>query len=347
MLFDAALDPDRFLDFRSPGAQEWWYFDAISDDGDDALVLIWFAALPFDPAYGMAVKRHLAAPGRYEAPHPHDHCAINVSWYHKGRLAAYALNRYSKGAFEHRPDPFAISVAGNRLERDRCGYALHVETPALGGGRLAVDLRFVPAPESQPFERDLGTPASPHLWILAAPDGRFEGSLVRTGRAPRSLAFRGRGYHDHNAGAEELSLAMRRWEWGRVHHGLHTEIYYRAVPRDGRDQSLWITACEGRPAVIRDDVAFHGVQPRRSLYGVRHDRELTCVEDREGGGFGRWNRHCVDDGPFYQRWLSLFRGLDPDRDTEVFGITEILDTRRLHHPFFNWMIPFRLKTPKE
>src|SRR5437660_158294 len=64
----AVLDPDRFFDFRKPGAQEWWYFDAISDDGRDAIVLVWYAALPFDPDYGVAALRHLANPSRNPSP---------------------------------------------------------------------------------------------------------------------------------------------------------------------------------------------------------------------------------------------------------------------------------------
>jgi hypothetical protein len=51
---------------------------------------------------------------------------------------------------------------------------------------------------------------------------------------------------------------------------------------------------------------------------------------------------CVDDGPFYRRWLSDFR-VNSDREV---GISELLDTRRLHHPWLNWMIPYRLKRPK-
>ena len=30
----------------------------------------------------------------------------------------------------------------------------------------------------------------------------------------------------------------------------------------------------------------------------------------------------------------------------VTGIAELLDTRNLHKPWFNWMIPYRLKWPK-
>src|SRR4051812_12569084 len=45
---DTSADPDRFFDRATPGAHEWWYFDAIGDDGRDVLVIVWYAGLPFD-----------------------------------------------------------------------------------------------------------------------------------------------------------------------------------------------------------------------------------------------------------------------------------------------------------
>ncbi len=58
---------------------------------------------------------------------------------------------------------------------------------------------------------------------------------------------------------------------------------------------------------------------------------------------------CVDDGPFYRRWLAEFevdgrRGGPADGRSQ--GIAELLDTRNLHKPWFNWMIPYRLKWPR-
>lgn len=346
----ATSDPDRFLDYRTPGAQEWWYFDAISEDGRDALVLIWFAALPFDPAYGIAALRHLRDPGRVAAPRALDHCAIAVSWYRDGRTVAYALNRYRAGHFAHEPDPFAVAIAGNRLGRGPDGYALRVRTPAVDGkGRIEAHLHFRPAPGTAPFEQDLGTPGAPHLWLLAAPDCRVEGAVAVTGRARRELAFRGRGYHDHNAGAEEITRAMRRWHWGRVQVGPLTHVYYRAEPHQGQARALWITCRDGRPEAIRTRARIDEDGARRTLYGLRHGRRLR-VSDAAGGLVVDLGR-CVDDGPFYRRWVATYAPWGTahpagTRSADAAGVSEFLDTRNLHRPLFNWMIPYRLKRPE-
>lgn len=339
------LDPDRFFNFTTPGAQEWWYFDASSHDGRDALVLIWFAALPFDPSYGIAARKHLTNPDRYPAPFSLDHCAFNLCWYRDGRLIAYALNRYRHQAFEHSADPFSLTVAGNRIDRDDSGYSLHVETPALGGGTLKAHLRFTQKPGTEPFEQDLGTPGFPHLWILAAADNKVTGHVALHQPARNlSLDFQGRGYHDHNAGAQELSLAIRRWSWGRAHSGPFTHVYYKSQPREGPPHSLRLTCEDGRLLSLTHDVPFtpdHSHRPR-NFYGLHHANHLHVGPDHDR--LTDLRQHCVDDGPFYRRWVGGFKS--SNSDVRLQGVSELLDTRFLHHRLFNWMIPYRLKSPQ-
>ena len=304
-------------------------------------MIVWYAGLPFDPSYGLAAIRHLDAPDRHPAPSALDHAAIGLSVYRKGATAAYALNRYSADQFHHRAAPFAVAVARSRVERDGGSYRLHVETPERDGKRtILADLTFTPAPATQPIERDLGGggPAGPHHWILAAADCRVDGTVALDGRGGFSLDFRGRGYHDHNAGALEMSRALRRWRWGRVHLGRRTHVYYHAEPRHGVSSTLWITCEDGRPVSVRDDVTIALDEPKRHPLGIGYARSLSIA-----GADASW-RHAatVDYGPFYLRWLTEFR---VGGETGV-GIAELLDGDRLHRPWFNWMIPYRLKSPR-
>jgi len=354
-----ALDPDRFINFGTPGSQEWWYFDAISDDGRDALVAVWYAGLPFDPAYGVAALKHGRAPHRHQAPHPLDHCALGLSWYHEGKPVAYALNAYKRDRFNHRSEPFGVSVAANHLTRQADGqYRLEFETPAVDGRRkIQGELTFTPTAGTRPIERDLGHAGSPHLWMLAAPDCRVAGTLsIGRGKGDRSLTFQGRGYHDHNAGSEEISLAMRRWHWGRVHMGPATHVYYHATTQQGESQSLWITLDQVKPPCIRETPFYLERPGKPNRFGVPSDLSLALNEQpahQPGPLLMRIPGTCVDDGPFYRRFLSTFIlgegpfDNGPPRPTaKATGFSELLDTRNLNSPWFNWMIPFRLKRPR-
>lgn len=334
-------DSDRFLDFPGPGAHEWWYFDAIGDDGRDAIVLVWYAALPFDPEYGLGARRHLADPTNHPAPRALDHCAVGVGWYRDGKTVAYALNRYDAGAFRYEADPFAVAVGSSRVERAGGEYRLEVKTPAVdGSSRIEASLRFRPASASEPFERDLGGPGAPHVWIVAAADCRVEGRIAIEGKRKVATEFRGRGYHDHNAGAEEISAAFRRWRWGRVHAGAITEVYYEAIPHAAPPQSLRVTFRDGRPERVAEGVSMRGEGTLRNVFGVRDDRRLMIGPDEPT--LVVRPRRCVDDGPFYRRWLSDFT-IGDGAPGQGFG--EVLDTRLLHARALNWMIPYRLKRP--
>ena len=334
-------DPDRFLDFGTPGAQEWWYFDALSADGRDVLVLVWYAGLPFDPDYGVGTLRHLRDPARYPAPKALDHSAIGVSWYRDGKTVAYALNGYRAGDFRHESSPFGIDIAGCVLGRDDQGYSLRVETPAVDGrSTIRADLRFDPAAGTEPLESDIGTSSHPHLWILAAADCAVSGRVSIDGRHSRQVDFEGRGYHDHNAGSEEISRAMRRWRWGRVHLGDRTYVYYDAEPRRGPTRSLLVACDAGRPSMVEAEAEVRIGSPRRNVFGVVDAARLDV--EAEQIGLTRTLRDRLDDGPFYLRWTADF---EVDGAAGL-GICEHLETRNLNSRWFNWMIPYRLKRPK-
>ncbi len=341
------LDPDRYFDLKTPGAHEWWYFDAISADGRDVLVIIYYAGLPFDPSYGVAAIRHVRNPGKYPQPNPLDHSAVGLSWHRDGKQVAYALSGHKADAFRHQADPFEVQVATSRVARDLDGtYRLTVLTPSVDGKPIRASIRFAPAAGTVPFERNLGSAELPHQWILAAPDCQVEGSVAI---GDLSTNFTGRGYHDHNAGSEEMSLAMKRWEWGRVHIGDETHVYYASIPQlgKGESQSLWITCRAGRPEAVRENqssVQLQEKNPERTVFGIHHSRERTL--DDGHASLTRRTVVCLDDGPFYRRWVADCELLDHTEHSLGTGICELLDTRHMNRWYVNWMIPYRLKWPK-
>jgi len=301
----------------------------------------------------VATPRHLKNPARTTQPRALDHSAIGFSWHRDGKPVAYALNGYRADQFADQAEPFAVDVADSRVERDGSGYKLTVVTPTVEGRPILAEFRFRPADSTEPFERDLGTPEAPHNWILAASDCRVDGKATI---GDQSLSFTGRGYHDHNAGAEDLSIAMKRWEWGRVHHGSFTDIYYESIPRQGASQELWITCRDGRPETIREGEELRVWSLRQAnrpgsgwnVFGLRHD--VRRGYESEGLNLWRMPDLCLDDGPFYRRWVTHFEvDVETEDDVpteEARGISELLVTRNLHSPLFNWMIPYRLKRPR-
>lgn len=336
-------DPDRWVNPQSAGAHEWWYFDAISDDGRDALVMVWYAALPFDPDYGVASLRHIRQPERFPKPEPLDHCAVGFSWYRDGKTVGYALNRFNRSHFSHQivEDSLNLDVHRNRLTRDSDGlYRLSMQTPALTygpvpGKTIHAEVEFQPVAPLNGWEKDLGSGEHPHLWILAAPDCRVAGE-ISVGK--QTLKFQGRGYHDHNAGDDELSRSFHRWHWGRFHHEDRTSIYYVSEPKPGESHGLWLTCRDGQVVGTSTFERLAGQNFKKTVFGIRYENQLSHAPEELQWTLGK----PVDQGPFYLRWVgqSDLKGAGHGR-----GICELLQADKLHKPWFNWMIPYRLKQP--
>lgn len=339
-------DPDRFVNFGTAGSQEWWYFDAISSDGRDAIVIVWYASLPFDPEYGVQTLCHLRNPSKFPAPNPLDHCAIGIHWYRDGKTLAYALNGYKAEDFRHQTAPFTVEVDSNRLERDQTGYQLTVETPALDGQSvIKASFRFVPAASTVPFATDLGTPESRHEWTLVAGDCQVTGHIEINGPDANALNFEGRGYHDHNAGSEEIRLAMKTWGWGRVHVDTDTFVYYFSDAKAGTRSDLVLKLRDGEPQLGQDYI-IHAPWRKPTIFGLLYPGQVALIpfdkNRREKPAVVVRMGKPVDAGPFYLRWVAEFTV----NATHYLGITEWLETRNLHRPWFNWMIGYRLKRPK-
>ena len=339
-------DPDRFVHFPTPGAQEWWYFDAFSHDQRDALVLVWYVGLPFDPRYGVASIKHLDDPGRHPQPNSLDHCAVGISWYRDGKTVAYALNSFQSHSFHHQEQPFAMEIDGNRIDRVDGGYSLRVLTPDVTGSRrIEATLRFHPVAGSQPWETCFGTEESTHQWMLAAADCKVEGEVIA---GAERLSFRGRGYHDHNAGTHEISRAIRRWEWGRCHHGPLTHVYYRAQPHNGSEQTVILRCHDGQPELVEPKVWTHGksLSPQHlrdalSRPSGNHDRGFVFVPRARSL---RGRRTILSPLAGQLRCERGFRKTPSCRFEEF---AELLETRNLNRRLFNWMIPYRLKRPSQ
>ena len=140
-------------------------------------------------------------PAKHPAPRALDHSAIGFSWYRDGKTV---------GLCPERPQGRRLPPPGRPVRRRGRGAAGSCATGGLPPGRRHARRSTAPrsgpssasAPPTRPSRSSAtsGTPGPPHHWILAAADCRVEGR-VAVGPKRVDLAFRGRGYHDHNAGA--------------------------------------------------------------------------------------------------------------------------------------------------
>lgn len=291
------------------GGYAWWYIDAVSDDGRDAIVLIAFVGSVFSPYYAWKKWRE-----------PEDHCALNVGVY--GSKRCWAMTERRRTDVSRSPDAFEIGRSsvrqiGNTLEVD-----INERTAPFASalrGHVTVTL---PHSNDRTFALDAG---KTHFWRPICPSAKVEVSLSSPG-----LSWSGRGYVDTNYGDGPLERAFDYWDWSRtpLHDG-GARIRYVADGADGQRTSLAL-AFDSDGTVSETPADSDVDLPVTSIWRVPR---------RTGAGKGAPAQvlQTLEDTPFYSRSLLKSRS-----DDEGLTVHESLSGVRLRKGIVKAMLPFRM-----
>lgn len=343
------------IDPAAPGAYEWWYFDALSDDGHWALVVIFFLGSPMSPYY------RTVASG--EKTDPRDWCGVFVSLHERResrwRERAYAYNLYRNGEFSaKRPE---TTVGGSRMIGENAGWRLDVDEPGLWRGRTRAHLRFAPtgaAPDLPPMGE-----GADHTWVCVAPHCRVFGAV--TCANGEVIPFHGNGYHDHNFGRlpfDDTDI----WYWGRARldcddgKSRDAVFYHLEEPENRRTRSvLLLFGPNGEPLVHSADTRFDAPSRTRSAYGlVHHDRLILTALDDRGAETARLgavllpHAGVLSEAPFYRRLEIGVRAGQQRGGTALWsgegrGIGEVFRPAKLCGPIVSRAIWSRVRRRKK
>ena len=315
ILFGPAHDA-LHVDPAAPGVYEWWYFDALSDDGRFALVAIFFLGTPMSPYYKAVATRK-------KTPDAREWCGVFVSVHERvahecWRERAYAYNVYQGGSFSPaRPD---VAVGASRSSGEETAgdwrWQVNVDEPGLWTGRTQAALTFTAlAAGSLNALAPLGhsADAAAHTWVCVAPVCRAEGTFTLP--SGKTIAFRGSGYHDHNFGRlpfDDTDL----WYWGRAPLACddgqaRLAVFYHLqppVPPARPLSALLLLPVQDAepPFVATTQVLGAPRQPVRSAYGLRHALEVGFTTGDAPGPTQivaslHPERGAFSEGPFYRR----------------------------------------------
>jgi len=290
---------------RSPGSYAWWYADA--QCGPYVAVCIFMVGAVFSPRYAHAQRRGAS---------PFDHCAVNCALHRGGRRVAWAFTEH-RGAWlddERR----TLRIGGSLLE-----YAVD------GTIRIAIEERT--APWGRPVRLDLVLtplgPAGPEVSVDAAGRHRWQPLAPRaaaTLRLAEASEIAGIGYHDRNAGTEQLGATLRGWRWSRVHDREATWIRYVPAP-----PAPAIAAMAREDVVDVRPAASSPERLRRSRWG------LPLPATIHAGTHVVPVTELLESSPFYARQQG--------RQGAALALAEVADFARFHSPLIRWMAYFRMR----
>lgn len=282
----------------TPGAYEWWYFDAVSDCGEWSLCCIWFLGNPFSPYYRQSA---LSVPAD-----PYAHNALFFALYRHGNLHAYHFTRFPPSQISAAETvPLCLEFGPNTVVMPNSGEWRLTLADINGNGRsLIASLMFAGPPLSS--EPDANSPQDgDHSWLPIAPFCRVSGQITLVEEhnpGAETISFAGTGYHDHNWGRLPFDAAIRDWSWARAalpHE--RSVILYHVRPHRGLPVSHLLLFDTGRLVFHDAEAKVRLGKPVWNGFGTRYQSCLSV-----GGAdlhavfqFGR----RLDSSPFYVRAL--------------------------------------------
>jgi len=300
--FDAPVPADGY---------RWWYVDAMSADGRQALTLIAFVGSVFSPWYALARRRGPAD--------PHGHCTLNAVLYrpHSKRWAftERSAARVSRSAEELRIGPSRAVQAGDGIVFEIDEVTVPVPTRLRGTVRVRPEIR---GPGAYALDA-----AGRHHWQPLAPRARVEVNL-----SSPAVRWTGSGYLDSNWGNDALERDFIGWNWSRMDAGRDAVVLYDAVRRDGSRHSLALRFSAG------GSVTDFEAPPATVLPGTGWRVARSTRAEQPGGA--RVIR-TLEDTPFYARSMISTRLFG----NTLTGIHESLSLDRFASPWVQCLLPFR------
>lgn len=323
-------------------AYEWWYFDALSDDGRDALVVIFLDNFVFSPRYNKLCSHSKKSLPSETRRFP----AVAFFHYRDGRPLYRCINEFDTGSFSASRDRVRCTIGDSGFEVGAApyggGYRVTVRGLMQGGRRLEADLEWVSLESDLGIAEGTGSDDA-HNWNLVAPRADVTGTiriLDAAGTEPDLIDFRGTGYHDHNRDTRWLPSAVRRWQWGRVHFDDCTAVFYDFEPLEGERVSRLVTVRDGSTRVDRVRVVAR--LPRRDVFGLSYPSSVTFLAD-DGLSLTVMNRPPVDSSFFYLRHVNEAVLKHPDGVSQTGrALTELLVPKALRYRWLDWLVDMRI-----
>ncbi len=316
---------------------ERWHFDALSDDGREALVIAFYDNYPFSPRYFN--RRKLPPENVNSGQFP----AVTFLYAVEGRPVMQAINEWSFDGFSARMDGVSCSIGDSNFKVEKAeygsGYLVHVNLMTARRRRIEADLEWVSI-ESDLMAETSGTETPTMVWNLAAPRSDVSGRIVRTGvrgKTKKVVHFRGTGYHDHFRSSTSLQEAISSRCWGRAHFADTTVVFQHISYEGGRNDASRIVLVQDGTIISRD--AAH------TMTGTRFDEKDTRLKfiSEDGCTVRATAVQPVQRGFFEQRILcsvTLQLPDGPTRTTE--GIVELCDPKGMYNPLYRWMSDLRI-----
>ncbi len=332
--FSSSIADDVWHEKTDAKAYEWWYFDALSDDGRDSVVIIFLDNFIFSPRYNRSDND--GTQGRIPA--------VAFFYYRDGKPVYRAINEFLPEEFEagHETPFCQIGESGFEFRSAPygSGYMIRINAKLHRGFALSAKFEWLTV-EGDFHEADRRDGS--HHWNLVIPRADVSGKVTvsdASGAAVDTIHFRGTGYHDHNYDNRWLPETVSDWQWGRAHFNDSSAVFYRYNECDGGSVTKLLTVRDGE--LRHRDAVYAEFNRRRDIFGIAFPQRMTFVSE-DNMRLRVKHVKTIDSSFFYLRFLcEMTLTLRDGKPRRAVGITEYLAPKTLRYRWLDWLIDMRI-----
>lgn len=353
--FTSSIAADVWHQKTNPEAFEWWYFDALSDDGRDGIVIIFLDNFIFSPRYNAKNSRQANLFGKLKnkilgksGEHNYNlFPAVAFIYYRDGKAKYRAINEFAPEEFSASVEKAACAIGGNSFRLESApygsGYLLKLSAKLRKNRHLEAHFEWLSVESDFTPEKEIDIEDA-HIWNLAVARADVTGRISIADDAGKNLDvvhFRGTGYHDHNLDNRWLPTTVQDWQWGRAHFNDATAVFYRYKEHGERHPvtKLFVVK-EGK--LTESDAAYEESKFKRDKFGVKYPTRLNFIADNNTRLSVKPIK-VIDSSFFYLRFLSEMTLTCPDGTPhKIVGITEHLAPKALKYRWLDWLTNMRI-----
>lgn len=327
---------------RPNSAFDSWHFDALSDDGREALLVTFNDNYPFSPRYFREAK-HASTPDAPEIRFPTVTFAYSVD----GKSIIRSVNEFRPSEFSAAPDGSGCSIGPSSFKLNSAaygsGFVLNLELLTPRRCRVEAQIEWVSI-ESGVVDGSARSETGSSSLNIVAPRSDVSGKIVRIGRRGRSrtvFQFRGTGYHDHFHSDRPLESAVSSRWWGRAHF-VDSTVIFRAdqLPGESLVASKLFLVRDG--AIHEREVTTEAKNVIRDRYGLTIPGRFTFLSE-DNIRLRVKPLQAIESGFFKKSMVSeMTLMLRDGKPRKTLGITEFVAPGRLKNVLFRWFTDLRI-----
>ncbi len=342
VLFSSSLKHDVWHGETGHNAFESWHFDALSDDGREALTIDFYDNYPFSSQYFQNHDLEGQSTGS-SSRFP----AVSLTYSVDGQAILRSVNEYSADRFSAGKTKIECVIGDSSFRVDEAeygsGFFVKIDLLTRGKRRIIAELEWlsVEADFLEPAQRGESAQAS---WNIVAPRSDVSGRITlvgRSGKTRKVIHFRGSGYHDHFRSSLSLEETVGpRW-WGRAHFVDSTAGFQYLVDEEETQNTSQLFLVRDGSLHLREmntELQFSARRP----FGLKIPRRISLLSS-DNIRLRIKPQKVIQSGFFEVKMLSeMTLVLRDGKPRKTVGLSEFTAPGRLKSSLYRWLSDLRV-----